>query len=116
MTDRITAAQYRQRVADEMTEATLQTRVERLARELGWIAYHTHDSRRSQPGFPDLVLVRRGRIVWRELKTSRGKTSAAQREWLDALARANANVGIWRPIDLLNETILRELTQETTEP
>lgn len=114
MTLPLTTTQYRQHQADAMSEDTLQTRVEQLARELGWIHYHTYNSRRSQPGFPDLVLVRRGRIVWRELKTSRGKPSADQKKWLDALAVANADVGIWRPIDLLNETILDELTKEPT--
>lgn len=112
MTGLVSLEEYRRREADAMSEATLQTRVEALARELGYLAYHTHNSRRSQPGFPDLVLVRRGRIVWRELKTTRGKPSADQKKWLAALAAANADVGIWRPLDLLNETILRHLTPE----
>lgn len=112
MTRLTTRAEYLAREADAMSEATLQTRVEQLARELGWIHYHTYNSRRSQPGFPDLVLVRRGRILWRELKTTHGKPSADQKKWLDALAVANADVGIWRPMHLLNETILDELTKE----
>lgn len=113
----ITTTEYHQLMADQMSEATLQARVERLAVDLGWLPYHTYNSRRSRAGFPDLVLVRDSRIVWRELKTSRGKPSAEQREWLAALKKANADVGIWRPIDLLNETILHELTRkERTTP
>ena len=45
-----------------------------LARTLGWRVYHTYDSRRSQPGFPDLVLVRE-RILFLELKSETGKLS-----------------------------------------
>lgn len=112
MTKPMTTSEYRDYVAAGMAEADLQSRVERLARELGWLIYHTHDSRRSQAGFPDLVLVRRGRLVWRELKTMKGKVTPEQQEWLDALTVANADVGVWRPIDLLDETILDELTAE----
>lgn len=112
---RITTSQYRDQVAAAMSEDELQAKVEALAREFGWIFYHTHDSRRSQKGFPDLVMVRRGRIIWRELKTMTGKPTPEQRTWLDALAKANADVGIWRPIDLLNETVLAELMKEPTQ-
>lgn len=115
MTNTLTTSEYREQLAANMSEDTLQTRVEQLARELGWLRYHTYDSRRSQAGFPDLVMVRRGRIVWRELKTMKGRVSADQRKWLDALETANADVGVWRPIDLLDGTILAELMKEPTE-
>ncbi|WP_163275352.1 VRR-NUC domain-containing protein [Cellulomonas iranensis] len=108
-----------------MTEAVLQSRVLDLARALGWLAYHTHDSRRSQPGFPDLVLVHVapasssappavGRVLFRELKTERGVLRPAQRTWLDTLMRAGADAAVWRPSDLLSEHIRHDL--ERTEP
>lgn len=59
----------------QQSEAELQRMVTRLADTLGWtLQYHTHDSRRSQAGFPDLVLVHpgQGRIVYAELKTMKG--------------------------------------------
>lgn len=115
MTAVITASGYRQQLAADMAEDTLQTRVEQIARELGWLRYHTYDSRRSAAGFPDLVMVRRGRIVWRELKSMKGRVSSDQRKWLDALEKANADVGIWRPIDLLDGTVLAELMKEPAE-
>lgn len=85
-----------------MSEAQLLAAVRRLAQLRGFMAYHTHDSRRSEPGFPDLVLVsaRQRRLVFAELKTATGKTSPAQDEWLAALAAAGAEVFLWRPADL----------------
>ena len=38
------------------------------ARAFGWLVYHTYNSRRSEPGFPDLVLVKGNRILFREVK------------------------------------------------
>lgn len=73
-----------------------------LARRCGWLAYHTHDSRRSEPGFPDLVATRGGRVVFAELKTARGRVSAAQRAWLEALGKTAGpavSVFVWTPED-----------------
>lgn len=71
----IPAATLRAQLAADMKEAVLQAQIEQLARTLGWLVYHTHDSRRSQAGFPDLVLVhaRQRRVLWRELKTQKGR-------------------------------------------
>src|SRR5258706_10722087 len=83
-----------------MTEREWQAQVVQLARTLGWDhIYHTHDSRSSEPGFPDLVLVRE-RVVYLELKTDTGKLSAAQEGWIAALVRARAEVYVCRPMDL----------------
>jgi hypothetical protein len=64
----------------------------------GWLVYHTHDSRHSEPGFPDLVLVG-ARVIYVELKTQTGKMSDAQIRWRDALADAGAEWYLWRPGD-----------------
>ena len=89
-----------------MTEKQLQAAVVRLARLLGWRAFHQYDSRRSEPGWPDLVLIRRERLVFAELKAERGRVTPAQQETLDSLrtvARAiqtgNVEVHLWRPAD-----------------
>lgn len=96
-----------------MTEDQLQDSVLALADRTGWLAYHTHDSRRSRPGFPDLVLVDlrpgRARVLYRELKSQKGKPTPEQRRWLAALAAAGADVGIWRPSDWLDCVILNQL-------
>ena len=79
------------------TEKQFQAAVVQFAKLTGWLVYHTHDSRRSEPGFPDLVLVRDDRIIYAELKTERGRMSAAQRTWQEALICAGAEHRVWRP-------------------
>jgi VRR-NUC domain len=108
-----------------ISERQLQEYVLELARLQGWLAYHTFDSRRSQAGFPDLVLVRPPRLLFVELKgeTSKGtlgKLSKAQREWLDALIMVSLDIQrklperplravVWTPEDWHADVIAREL-------
>ncbi len=93
-----------------ISERDFQNRVVELARLRRWLVYHTHDSRRSDPGFPDLVMVRGGVLVFAELKSVRGRTTADQREWLAELRSVQATTGmpgsyevvkvhVWRPAD-----------------
>lgn len=99
-----------------MLEKPFQDGVLKLARFHGFsLAYHTHDSRRSAPGFPDLVLVnpRTGRVLYRELKTNKGRVSPAQQDWLDGLAAAGQDVGVWRPNDLDTGLIVAQLRGQT---
>lgn len=93
------------RAADLMTERQLRDGIATLARTLGWLVYFTHDSRRSPPGYPDLTLVRDGRIVFAELKTMKGRLRPEQREWLNELDRTGAEVCLWRPSDWLDGAV-----------
>lgn len=89
--------------ARAMTEAQLQRQVIDMARFHGFsLVYHTHDSRRSNPGFPDLVMVsrRQRRVLYRELKRHGGRVTPEQQAWIDALAEAGQDACIWRPGDL----------------
>lgn len=79
-------------------ESAFQAKVEQTAQLMGWLCYHTHDARRSNKGFPDLVLVRE-RVIYAELKAARGKLSADQVIWLESLSRAGAETYLWRPDD-----------------
>ena len=79
-----------------MRESEFQASVVRLAQALGWKVYHTKNSRRSAPGFPDLVLSRE-RIIYAECKTEVGKLSQDQKDWLDSLGGAGGEVYVWRP-------------------
>lgn len=80
-------------------EAQAQAAILDLVQLRGWAAYHTHDSRRSQPGFPDLVLAKR-RIVYAELKRPGEKPRSDQVGWLNQLAAAGGEVYLWTLDDL----------------
>ena len=68
-------------------EARFQAQIITVARLHGWrLIYHTHDSRRSQPGFPDLVMLRAGRGFAIEVKVGRRVVTEEQQRWLDAFA------------------------------
>lgn len=114
-------ATYRREIAQAMTEAELQDAIinpgdkngrnQGLAVAHGWKIYHTHDSRRSHPGWPDLALARNGRLLLIELKKQDGKVTPDQQAWLDELAAVMTlsghvvQTGVWRPTDLLDGTI-----------
>lgn len=95
-----------------MTEAQLQDAIRELAKLRGWMFFHPYDSRRSTPGFPDLVLVhpRTGQLLAVELKSVKGRVTDAQTEWLRALSLAGVDARVWRPEDLTNGQIARALT------
>lgn len=79
-----------------LTEKAWMQQVIELAKTLGWRVYHPWLSVRSEPGFPDLTLLRE-RIVFAELKTDRGRVGIAQQEWREALRAAGGEAYIWRP-------------------
>ena len=100
-----TVVEHRAQLAKTMPEKALLNQVRALAHALGWLAYHTHRSDRSEPGYPDLTLVRGGRLIFAELKTEKGKTTGPQDAWLAALETSTAEVYLWRPTQLLDGTI-----------
>ena len=109
----VTRDDYHAAIAKTMREDALLQHCKRAGAAVGWTVYHTHDSRRSDPGFPDLVLVhpRQKRVLYRELKAHRGQLRPAQIEWLNVLALAGQDVGVWRPTDWLSGRISTELAQ-----
>jgi hypothetical protein len=75
----------------------------------GWLCMHPYSSKRTEPGWPDLAMVRNGRFVTAELKSATGKLSGAQQAWLAALALVpGIETFVWRPADF--EEIQRVLT------
>ena len=90
-----------EKVIPTMTETTFLNWVVELAEAGGWLVYHTHDSRRSQPGFPDLTLAKNGRTIFAELKTEKGKVRPAQQVWLNELQKnEQLEVFLWRPSNI----------------
>ena len=81
-----------------VTEKDFQQQIVDLARLLRWRVYHTHDSRPSAPGFPDLVLVKGRQCIFAEVKTETGRITVEQKKWMDALAEVRGHsVIVWRP-------------------
>lgn len=98
----------------DCSERTFQAAVVRLATACGCRCYHTHDSRRSAAGFPDLVLVRDGVLTFAELKTDTGRVTSEQSEWLESLrAVPGVAVRLWRPND--RAAVVAALTAEGGE-
>lgn len=102
----------------EVTEAQFQRLVVDTAKMLGLRVYHTHDSRRSEPGFPDLVIVGSHGVLFRELKTQKGRVRPEQQYWLAILHAAGCNAAIWRPQDFPLRVMheLKELGKVTLQP
>jgi hypothetical protein len=101
--------QARRRAQRQGEEAFLQ-QILTLARLCHWACYHTRDSRRSDAGWPDLVLCKPPRLLIRELKRDGEVPTAAQQAWLRALRACGVDAAVWRPADW--EAIARSL-QET---
>jgi len=80
-----------------MSEKELQSTVMEIMRWQGWKTYHVYDSRRSEPGYPDVTAVKGSRLMFVEFKTEAGKIKASQIEWLDALVEAHDEVYLVRP-------------------
>ena len=100
-----------------ISEKDFMESIVQLARNTGWMVYHPYDSRRSEPGFPDLVMTKHKRLVIAEIKTEKGKTSPAQDKWLETLRTARGvKVKLWRPSDWPEiERTLGAITQDSTK-
>jgi hypothetical protein len=81
-----------------LTEKQFMAQIIELARLKNWLVYHVFDSRRSESGWPDIVLCK-DRVIFVEVKTQKGRLSPAQKSWLDALEKAGAECYVWRPAD-----------------
>ncbi len=93
--------------AQPQTERELQALVTEACRWHRLLVYHPYDSRRSEPGYPDLTIVGKS-VLFRELKSARGRVTDAQDTWLRRLAAASADAAVWRPADW-PEPIVSEL-------
>lgn len=96
------AAEYRQRV----TEGEFQESVIALAKLSGWKVAHFRPAltekgwrtpMQGDKGFPDLVLARRGVILFAELKVKGRRVTNEQAEWGAAIGD---HWYVWRPSDM----------------
>jgi hypothetical protein len=92
-------------------ESYFQSQVIMLAKLHGWLVMHTRAVEirpgvwktplQGHAGFPDLVLVHPDRgLIFAELKSDKGKLSAMQIVWSEALTIAGQEVYLWRPKDI----------------
>lgn len=98
----------------DVSEAQLQDTIIEMARAMGFLVYHTHRSRFSEPGFPDLVLMSqepmRPRLIFIECKAEGGRLTKGrisprtrrylpgQQDWVDAFGRC---AGEFSPVEVL---------------
>ena len=81
-------------------EKLFMNKIVRAAAAFGFSPYHTHDSRRSHPGWPDLVLIdplKQKRVIFAEIKTEKGKVTPEQQWWINSLVACGQEAYIWRP-------------------
>jgi len=92
------------------TETQFQEAVVEAAQVHGWIVAHFRPAKTEKgwrtpvaadgKGFPDLVLAHPQRgVLFRELKSEKGKVSPEQQVWIDTLTAGGADAGFWRPRD-----------------
>lgn len=88
-------------------EKDWQAKVVRIATLNGWKHYHPPDNKpingriqKVVSGYPDLTLVRDGKIIFAELKRETGRLSDDQIDWLDELRKCGIDCYVWRPSDI----------------
>ena len=101
------------RPASLTSEKDFQNAVVGLAKTCGWRVAHFRPAQmqsgrwatamQGDPGFPDLVLAGRGRVLFVELKRDLSAKSyrltPAQIEWGNAIGRGGGDWHVWRPED-----------------
>lgn len=86
----------------EITEKQWEQQIHDLAHTFHWKYHHTWTSIHSPRGFPDDVMCRGERLIFAELKTTKGKLTPYQSAWIEALTETKAEVYVWRPSDFNN--------------
>jgi hypothetical protein len=88
------------RVMPPLTERQWQLQVVDLAKLRNWWIYHPMLSKWSEPGWPDLTLIRGPRMILAELKTDRGKLTEHQHKVFALLDQVQGVESyVWRPAD-----------------
>jgi hypothetical protein len=83
-----------------LRERDFQQQVVDLATAYGFRHFHPLRMRGSDPGWPDLTLVKPPRIVYCELKVGRNRLTPAQEEWIALLSACReVEAHVWRPAD-----------------
>ncbi len=78
-------------------EVPFMEQVIEFLRICGWLCYHTKDSRKSAPGFPDIIALKGKRQLVIETKRVGEEPDEAQERWLRVYVDAGAEVYAWTP-------------------
>lgn len=79
------------------SEGSLQAACEVVLKRMGYPYYHAYDARRSNPGWPDLiVMLPAGRVAFIELKNDKGKQSQAQLAFMAEAVKRGHYYGVAR--------------------
>jgi hypothetical protein len=108
---------YKPRADKAMSERSLSAEVRQMidARQL-WGHVSNDYYRRSGRGWFDWVIIGPGGILFRELKSDSGVVSAQQRFVHQRFAGSGYNCAVWRPEQLADGTIARELDAIASTP
>lgn len=93
-------------------ETEVQNQIIQVAKTLGYLTYHTYDSRRCEPGFPDLWILGFGKLIVLELKVGKNIPTSEQAKWLEELQAAGVDARLYH-VDTWkrgNRSIVTELT------
>lgn len=97
--------------AKTASESEFQQRVVDAARDLGWKVFHPWTSINSEKGFPDLTMVRNGRMFCLELKREGKEPTPEQWAWIEDLNKVPGVYANWStPAGW--DAILEELQRE----
>lgn len=108
MSERLSSTKYVRLAARAMLESELQENVRSAFVADGWRYFHTYRSERSPAGFPDVIALKDGRIIFAELKREGKSPTKEQQAWLDEAAKVEAaETYVWRPSDWLNGSIAK---------
>lgn len=92
-------------------ESKLLNEIEKRCALRGLLFHASKDSRRdTSAGWPDLVVVGPGGIIFRELKSDQGRLQVPQRRAGSLIERAGGNWAVWRPQHLTDGNISQWLT------
>lgn len=83
MNNTITPEEYRKLKGGKKPtpEAILLKQTKQYLSVTGWFVTRVHQSLGSQPGIPDIIAIKHGRVIALELKAPKGKLSDAQVAW-----------------------------------
>lgn len=91
------------------TEDSVLGQMRQVFEAMGFLTYHTYDSRRCPPGFPDLWVLGFGKLLVLELKAGRNTTTTEQGRWLTELRTSGIDARVYHVSQWPSRDIVKEL-------